>query len=212
MFRLLLVSPSRSLSREEIIEALWRAKAPASTHDLFHQATSALRHALEPELPDRFPSRYLVIEEGRVTLRLPPSSSVDFESFEQYIKSEEWDAAVACYHGELFPGDRYADWATVPRERLSRLYLRALLVVAHRRDQAGQHREALDLCYRILEIERWQEDAVLIGMRACLAFNDRAGALRLYRELERALREELDTSPQAPLRELYESLLHDPKG
>jgi len=44
-------------------------------------------------------------------------------------------------------------------------------------------------------------------MRAYLAFNDRAGAVRLYRQLERTLREELNTVPQAELRALYQSLL-----
>ena len=52
-----------------------------------------------------------------------------------------------------------------------------------------------------------KEDAVLLGMRAYLAFNDRAGAVRLYRQLERTLREELNTVPQAELRALYQSLL-----
>ena len=206
LFRLLLVSQNHSLSRDEIIEALWPNKPSSSIQPLFHQATSALRRTLEPELPDKFPSRYLQIEEGQVTLHMPPGSRMDFQVFEQHIQKEEWEAALAIYRGDLFPSDRYAEWAVAPRERLRRLYLRALLIVAHSHDQAGRHREALDLCRRILEIEPWQEDAVLIGMKACLAFRDRAGALRLYRELERTLREELGTVPQPTLRELYESL------
>ncbi len=207
LFRFLLISRNRTRSRDAIIEALWREKPIDSTHALFHQATSALRRALEPELPDKFPSRYLQIEEGQVTLHLPPGSRVDIQSFEQHIQKEEWEAALEIYQGDLFPKDQYADWAVAPRERLRRQYLRALLIVAHRRSQAGKPREALDLCHRILETDPWQEDAVLIGMKACLAFNDRAGALRLHRELERTLREELGTEPQAALQDLYQSLL-----
>lgn len=207
LFRLLLVSPGHSLSHDEIIETFWPNKPSGSTQALFHQATSALRRAIEPELPDRFPSRYLQVEEGRVTLYLPPGSSVDFEAFEQHIRAEEWEAALALYQGELFPDDRYADWAAIPRERLQRLYLRALLMTAQRQMQMGHPREALDTCHRILEIDSWQEEAVFLGMRAYLMCNDRAGALRLYQELERTLREELNTTPQAQLRELYESLI-----
>ena len=209
LFRLLLISQNHSLSRDEIIEALWPNKSFSSIQSLFHQATSTLRRLLEPELPDKFPSRYLRSEEGRVTLHLPSGSKVDFQTFGQHIQKKEWEAALAIYRGDLFPSDRFADWVVAPRERLHRLYLRALLIVAHRHDQAGRHREALDLCHRILEIEPWQEDAVLIGMKACLAFKDRAGALRLYRELERTLREELSTTPQAALRDLYCSLLRE---
>lgn len=207
LLALLLLAPTHTLSFEQVAEALWRDKAPAAAQALFHQATSTLRRALEPELPDKFPSRYLHVEEGQITLHLPPGSTIDFQEFEAHCRAENWDAALALYHGDLLPDDRYAEWATLLRERFKRLYLTALLVTAHRQMQAGQAREALETCYRILELDPWQEDAVLLGMQACLAFNDRAGAVRLYRELERTLREELNTTPQAALRELYRSLL-----
>ena len=207
LFRLLLVSPNRSLARDEIVESLWRDRPRGSTQSLFHQATSALRRALEPDLPDKFPSRYLQIEEARVSLNVPPGSSLDFEQFQQRVQGKDWDAALSLYAGALFPGDQYADWAVVPRERLSRLYLGTLYAAAQQRLKVGECQEALDACHRILELDPWQENAVLIGMQAFIALNDRAGALRLYRELERTLRDELGIAPQALLRELYESLL-----
>ncbi len=203
---LLLLAPSHTLAFEQIADALWCDKTLAAAQALFHQATSALRHALEPELPDKFPSRYVLVEEKQMTLHLPPGSTVDFRIFEEHCRAEAWDAALALYRGDLLPDYLYADWSAVPRERLKRLYLRALLITAHRQMKAGFARETLDLCHRILEIDPWQEDAVLLGMRACLVFNDRAGALRLYRALERTLREELNTVPQAELRALYQSL------
>lgn len=207
LFALLLIAPSHTLSFDQVVDALWRDKAPGAAQALFHQATSALRRALEPELPDKFPSRYVQVEEGQITLHLPAGSMIDFQVFEAHCRAEEWEAALALYHGDLFPDDRYAEWATAPREHLKRLYLRALLITAHRQMKAGHAREALDMCHHILEMDPWQEDAVLLGMRACLAFNNRAGALRLYCELERTLREELNTAPQAALQELYESLI-----
>lgn len=207
LFAVLLLAPSNTLTFEQIAEALWYDKDPAAAQALFHQATSALRRVLEPELPDKFPSRYVLVEEKQVTLHLPSGSTVDFQIFEEHCRAEQWDAALALYRGDLLLDYLYTDWAIAPRERLKRLYLRALLITAHRQMQAGHARETLDLCHRILEIDPWQEDAVLLGMRACLAFNDRAGALRLYHELERALREELNTAPQAALQELYQTII-----
>jgi len=207
LFRLLLLNPGHSLFRDQVTEALWPGKSPASTRTPFHQATSALRHALEPDLPDKFLSRYLEVEGGRVTLRLPPGSWVDCEAFEQHIQDEEWEAALALCRGELFPGDRYADWAAAQRERLMQCYVRALLALAREHLEAGRPQEALEACRRVLEIESWQENAVLIGMQACLALNDRAGALRLYLALERTLREELGIAPQEDLQRLYQTLL-----
>lgn len=71
LFRFLLLQPNYSAGREEIIDALWPDSPPSAAADLFHQATSALRRVLEPDLPDKFPSRYLVVEGERVFLKLP---------------------------------------------------------------------------------------------------------------------------------------------
>ena len=65
----------------------------------------------------------------------------------------------------------------------------------------------LEICRRILALEPWQEETVLLAMRASVALNDRAGALRLYRELERSLAEAFGIEPQAELRQFYRSLL-----
>jgi DNA-binding SARP family transcriptional activator/Tfp pilus assembly protein PilF len=207
LFRLLLVSPGHLLSREQVFEALWPEKSPRSTQALFYQATSALRRALEPDLPDKFPSRYLEVEEGQVILHLPPDSWIDFVAFRQHLQTQDWEAAVAIYGGELFPGDRYADWAAAPRERLIQELIRAARAVARQRLERQEFSAALEACRRVLALEPWQEEAVLLGMQACVALNDRAGALRLYQELERGLAEALGIAPQAELQRVYRSLL-----
>jgi DNA-binding SARP family transcriptional activator len=202
---LLLVSPGHSLSRDQIVEALWPDQEPAAAQIKFHHATSSLRRALEPDLPDKFPSRYLDIETGQVTLRLPPGSSADFETFDQHVQQEQWQEAVALYHGDLFPNVLYADWAVAPRESLIQLYLRALLAMAQDQLPANPQ-ETLEACRRVLAHEPWQEQAVLLGMHASLALNDRAGALRLYRKLASALERDLGAEPQEELQTLYRAL------
>ncbi|MCX7670112.1 MAG: hypothetical protein N2439_08570 [Anaerolineae bacterium] len=206
LFRLLLIQRGRSLARDRIIDALWPKRSAEAANAPFHQATSALRHALEPDLPDKFPSRYLEVEAGRVTLRLPPDSQVDFELFEQHIRQRNWPEAVALYAGELFPEDHYADWAAAPRERLAQHFVEAAMTLAAQSLAEDNPHAALAAARRALEVEPWQERAVLIGMRACLALGDRTGALRLYRDLERTLRQELGIAPERTLRELYEDL------
>lgn len=47
---------------------------------------------------------------------------------------------------------------------------------------------------------------MLLAMQACIALNDRAGALRLYRDLEQTLRRDLDIVPQAELQDLYRAI------
>ncbi len=204
LFRLLLVSPGHTLHLDQIVEALWPGKTAAAIRAPFHQATSALRRALEPDLPPKFPSRYVTVEEGQVTLRLPPGSSIDLETFERLVAAGAYRPALAQFPGDPFPDDRYADWAAIPSERLNRLMV---LVVAQDDLEVGRFMVALDACHHVLAIEPWQESAVQIGMNACLALNDRASAIRLYRTLEHHLRDELGIAPQAELRDFFRSLI-----
>ena len=204
---LLLISRGRSLTFDQIYETLWPDKELEAAQALFHHATSTLRRALEPDLPDKFPSRYLQVSEGRVCLCLPPDSSVDYETFAQHYRRGEWEAALACYGGEFLPEYPYADWAIRHRQWLKQDYQRALLEAA--RLYLGQNRfqPALDACRRLLDMEPWQEQAVLLGMQACLGLGNRPAALRLYKNLEKVLRDELDIEPQDELQTLYRSLL-----
>lgn len=203
---LLLVSPARTLTFDQVLDALWPEKEPVAAQALFHHATSTLRRALEPDLPEKFPSRYLEVGDGQVTLRLPPASTVDFEVFSAHSRQGEWAAALACCAGEFLPQYRYADWAVSQRQWLARNYQRALLEMAQTWLAQGCHAEALEACRKVLELEPWQEQAVLLGMRACLALGDRSGALRLYQTVEKNLRDELGIQPQAELQALYRSL------
>jgi tetratricopeptide (TPR) repeat protein len=113
---------------------------------------------------------------------------------------------VVTHGGDLLPECLYAEWTVVPRERLCSLYERALLKRAGIRFGSACYQEVLDDCGRVLEIEPWREQAVLLGMRAALALNDFARARRLYRDLEKTLREELNAAPQEELQTLFRSL------
>ncbi len=206
LLALLALAPGRSLSTEEIIEALWPERELAAAQTAIHHATSALRRALEPELPDKFPSRYLATEEGRITLCLPPGSEVDVETMESHYRQGEWEIVLRIYGGDFLPEYSYADWSLAPREQFSILHRQALLAAAQARFDAGRFAEVLEPCRRILAAEPWQEAAVLLGMRACAALNDRAGARRLYLTLEETLRKDLNTLPQEELQAFYRSL------
>ncbi len=206
LLALLLLTPGHRLSAEQAAEALSPAKSTPAAQVLLHHATSALRHALEPDLPDKFPSRYLEVEEGQIALKLPPGSWLDVEAFEAHCQRGEWEAALALYGGELLPEYRYADWTLLHRERAALLYQRALFAAAAARLAAGRPAEALDACLRLLAVEPWHEGAVLLGMRAWVALGDVAAARRLYLKLAETLRAELNTAPQAALQAYYREL------
>jgi len=205
---LLLIASGHSLPHEQISESLWPNKEPSSAQTLLHQASSALRRALEPDLPEKFPSRYLRVEVGRIALILPPGSEVDYEIFERHILHEVWEAALAIYRGDFLPEYRYVDWCAAQREWLRQDYQTALLAMARRWIAEGRFRESLDACRKVLAVEPWQEEAVLLGMQAWAGLGNTTAALRLYRTLEKTLREDLGVAPQAELQAYYQALLN----
>lgn len=207
LFRLLLISPGRILLREQVMAALWPDSTPETAADLFYRATSALRRALEADLPEKFSSRYLDVSQGSISLLLPAGSWVDFQAFQVHVAAGEWQAALELYHGDLFPGDLYADWAVGLRETLKQQALLAALALARDKTSAGEEDLVLAACHRALEIEPWQEEAALLAMQAYVRSNDRIAAIRIYRQLARSLQEELGIKPRLELQQLYRSLL-----
>jgi DNA-binding SARP family transcriptional activator len=203
LFRMLIISPRRTRTQEQIAEALWPDKPMSGAQPLLHQATSALRRALEPDLPRGFPSRYVEVEDDCIALRLPQGSWVEHEVLTKLVRQGAYDDALELYQGRLFPKDPYADWAVWDRERLAQRYLQALLGAAENALADNRPDDALMLARKALKLEPWQEQAARVGMEACLAMGDRAGALRLYRKLAQRLQEDLSIEPGEALRAFY---------
>jgi DNA-binding SARP family transcriptional activator len=209
LFRYLLLQPNRSAGKEAILEALWPDYPLDSSSDLLHQATSALRRLLEPDLPDKFPSRYLSYEGEKIALQLPPGSIVDFEIFHQTLPaalrdrdSEHLQDSLSLYSGELFPSDRYAEWCDEPRKALSELYQEGLLALADLHFKNIQYADALDCCRQVMQLDPWNENAVFIAMQCYIELGTVTHALRIYLALEKALRDDLDIQPKPELRQL----------
>jgi DNA-binding SARP family transcriptional activator len=128
---------------------------------------------------------------------------VEHEVLTKLVRQGAYDDALELYQGRLFPKDPYADWAVWDRERLAQRYLQALLGAAENALADNRPDDALMLARKALKLEPWQEQATRVGMEACLAMGDRAGALRLYRKLAQRLQEDLSIEPGEALRAFY---------
>jgi len=213
LFRYLLLQPGRSAGKDAILDALWPEANFESGAGQLHQATSTLRHILEPDLPDKFPSRYLAYEGEQILLTLPPRSVVDFEQFDQSLHAtlnssrlDDLQNALRLYTGDLLPADLYADWTAEMRTRLIELYEQGLLKLAQQHLVSQQYADGLDCCRQILRRDPWSEDATLIAMQIYIQLDAAPHALRKYRMLEQTLRDELNIRPRADLRALAESI------
>lgn len=213
MLRYLLLQPAHSASREVILEELWPDHPLSTSQDLFHQATSTLRHILEPDLPDKFPSRYLTVEGERVFVNLPQGSMVDFEHFEQELpialqsrQINRLQEALALYTDDLFPMDLYQDWSASRRQELVDLYLHGLLVLGQAYLERQSYDQAANCALKILQRDIWNEDATLLGMQAYIGMNSSPRAVHLYQKLEATLAEDLDLQPRSDLRQLVANI------
>lgn len=213
LFRYLLLQTNRSASREQLMETLWPEINPSNGLDILYQATSTLRRILEPELPDKFPSRYLIIEGERINLVLPPGSYTDFDHFEHSLpaairnrKVEDLQTLLALHEGELFPMDRYSDWILDRRNQLENLYLQGLHALGMLYLINQDYYQELEISRKILKLDPWNEDAVLMGMQAYLGLKNAPRALIFYEEFKSSLGKELGINPRADLRELADEI------
>lgn len=207
LLRLLLISRNRSLDTDQALEALWPGKDPSRAGASLHQATSALRRALEPDLPEKSPSRYLKTQQGRMSLQLPPGSTVDFEEFQRLFKEKKYRDALDLYRGDLMTTADSGEDFIILRESLKQTAMQAAMKIASEKFSQKDYGKALEACLEALRLESWQEDAVLLGMKSLMAMHQRAGAIRLYQRLESTLKEELGVEPEPELREYYRSIL-----
>lgn len=213
LFRFLLLKPHFSALRDEVIDCLWPESNLDAGIKLLHQATSTLRHILEPNLPDKFPSRYLRMESERVVLTLPQGSKIDFEEFEHLLpiaveskNSRLLEKALLLYIDDLFPMDRYEDWAVDHREKVAELYERGLLALGKSYYEGEVYYQALDCARRVIKRNNANQDAVALGMQSCIKLDDAPHAIQFYLNLEQTLREIYDISPRQDLKRLIQEL------
>jgi DNA-binding SARP family transcriptional activator len=206
LFRYLLLHRGHSASREEVLEEFWSENDPETAQDLLHQSTSTIRRILEPDLPEKFPSRYLRVEGERIFLLLPPGSYLDFEQFEAQVplaiqsgKPQGLQRVLGLYLGDLFPMDQYSNWSSRKRTQLSETYILGMLALCQMWINLGAYQQVIYGIRQIIDQDPWNEDAVFLGMQASVRMGDKPKAVRLFLELEQRLKTDLELTPRLEL-------------
>lgn len=125
---------------------------------------------------------------------------------EHAIESGMLERAVALYQGDLMP-DCYDDWIVPERERLQRLFIRAVGRLAEVYEQTRKYQSAIAYANRLLELDPFHESAYLALMRSSAALGERGAALRTYHRCLTTFRQELNTEPGQGIRDAYTLLL-----
>ncbi|MFI5497220.1 AfsR/SARP family transcriptional regulator [Actinoplanes sp. NPDC051859] len=214
---------NRPLRREQLIEAVWGAAAPAYAVNLVHKYISGLRRAFEPVRSAGAPSRLLAWTDIGYRLSLPPGC-LDLEVFDREIgrarsarSAGELPEAAQAVHAalQLWRGPAF-DGLTSPlldaeRERL-----------AERRISVLEERIEIDLAMGndqdlVAELQRLvaehpMRERLRGSLMTALYRSGRQGeALAAFHAVARYLKEELGVDPSADLQELYQRILtNDP--
>ncbi len=213
LFVYLAANRHRSVSRDELIEALWPNETPAAAAAALSARLSKLRRALgQGRLEGR----------GDIRLVLPAGAWIDLEAATEAVHRAESAVTLADWTGAygparvaqhvglrgFLPGED-APWIDEIRRRLDDMLIRGL--ECHARACLGIGGTELATAGRAarLLVERapYRES----GYRFLMDLHVRAGnageAVRVYDGLQRRLREDLGIAPGAETQELYERLV-----
>jgi DNA-binding SARP family transcriptional activator len=113
LVKLLALSPSHRLHREQVMEALWPDLGTDAASNNLRGTVHTARDILEPNRAAN--SRYLDLQEQQLTLCPHERLWVDIEAFEAAATARRakdpaaYRLAVELYAGELLPEDRYEE-------------------------------------------------------------------------------------------------------
>ena len=187
----LLLHRDRPVSRDALAFTMWEDETEDRARANLRRHLYALGRAL-PKPPDG--QAWVTVGADWVQWR-DGAAWLDVAEFERLVKSPASRAQAAdLYAGDLL-ANLYDDWLFPLRERLRTEYLNALdaLVLEHR-SRRDLH-AAADYAQRMLRTDPWREDALRHLIAARYEAGDRAGALAIYDQFKRRLRDEMDVDP-----------------
>jgi DNA-binding SARP family transcriptional activator len=204
----LMTKEGSAATRDELLAALFDARADESTRAYLRQAIRWLRRVL-PD-PDA-----VLTEGGRVSFA--PSVSVSSEStrFEVSLaqvarlqgearRAATLEALSIYERGEYLAGVR-SNWSDERRERLTQLAADARYEAGELAFAAERYDEAAQLARRALADDPFRETAWRLLMRVANVMGDEDGVMRAYHECERAL-SGVGATPSPSTRRLVDQL------
>jgi predicted ATPase/DNA-binding SARP family transcriptional activator len=209
----LLVADGGSCTFDELVEALWESRPPASARKLVQVYVSQLRRSLPA------PAR-IVTRPGGYVLD-GAAELVDAVTFERLVEesaaarrdgNHSLGLSLAAQSSSLWRGRAYADLTYLdflqPEiERLEELRLVALEESLDAQLELGRHADALAELVRLAAEHPLRERLQRLAMLALYRSGRQSEALEQYAALRRRLDEELGLEPSADVRELQRRIL-----
>ncbi|MGB3717196.1 MAG: BTAD domain-containing putative transcriptional regulator [Candidatus Promineifilaceae bacterium] len=229
LFAYLLAKGARGATKDAIVELLWGDQfVYDKSNSRFHAAIYYLRRAMEPDLPSRNESRYVVYENGFYKLVSPGGMWVDADAFENYYQAAQrleeegqedrsarfWKMGEALYKGDYmidlktcYTEEYIDDCCKWRRYRLKEMHLTVLLKLAHYHFRCNQDHLSLTYAQKALDQDRGGEEAHRLVMRLMHRAGQPHDLIRQYRLCVHSLAESENRHPSPVTVQLYQQLL-----
>jgi DNA-binding SARP family transcriptional activator len=186
LLKLLVARRGRPAPRPYLMETLWPGEEPPRVANRLSVALSTIRNVLDPGR--RFPpNRFVPADNDSVAISLD-AVEVDLERFLaaandglRLLRRGETDrglpileGATAAYTGSFLEENPYDDWAIPAREEARAAYIAGARALATRAASGTEPDGAVPYFLRILELDRYDEQAGL-GLVGALADAGRHG-------------------------------------
>ncbi|MEO8899324.1 MAG: BTAD domain-containing putative transcriptional regulator [Candidatus Dormibacter sp.] len=186
LLKLLVARRGRPVARPYLMETLWPGEEPPRVANRLSVALSTIRSVLDPRR--RFPpDRIFLADSDSVAINLA-AVEVDLERFlaaaseglrflrrgETYRWMPILEAATLAYTGDFLEENPYDDWAVPAREEARAAYIAGARALAICAAASAEPDGAAPYFLRILELDRYDEQACL-GLVAAMADAGRHG-------------------------------------
>ncbi|SED60784.1 DNA-binding transcriptional activator of the SARP family [Amycolatopsis tolypomycina] len=218
----LAMHPNRTVSREELIDAVWGDAPPQSAQGSIYTYVSGLRRALEPGRAKGEGPQLLASIGSGYSLRLA-TEAIDVHRFEALREQahrkhaagdlrgsrEAFDEALALWHGVPLSG-LPGPFAAAQRARLTELRLATVERRAEVVLESGGHSELVAELTALTREHPFRETLRGLLMRALVQAGRRTEAIAVYADVRARLVESSGTEPGPALRRLHDELLAKP--
>ena len=211
--------PPHSVSRSELVAAIWGEHPPVELESALNAILSKLRRTLKlvglgP------PDTSIDTRHGVVTLRLPADTWIDTEQARNALDEAEgawkrgdtataWalaNVAVSVCRRPLLP-DLDLPWLTSRRALHHALLVRGLERLAEVSHLNGEPELAIQYAGEVVALDPFREPAYQRLMRLYAEAGNRAEAVRVFGRCRELLRDELGTSPSPQTEALFVEIL-----
>ncbi len=206
---------------DQLTEDLWPDHEPQKAMQTFRVTLHRLRKTIEPDISKTLGSSYVFFRDGVVSLN-EQLVSVDTVQYTAMIEQAQKVAnrgqtaqalkicreADAMYQGDFLPGELYNQWADLQRDKLLKLRMQQLMLMADILEAECGLMEAVVALDKLVALDPYNELFYRKLIMIYIKLGMRAKAVAAFNTCREILKSELDTDPDPETLSVYERYLN----